>query len=83
MRDRRPADAVPPGRCGTGGGPPGDPPPPLPQRCIGTPPPGCPAFAQPLSPERQVPASMAFVTDSNRLQTPWQPPPTACFWGRL
>ena len=47
---------------------------------------------QPLSPRRQVPASMAFVTDSNRPQ-PQQPPPTAfatssnglsnCPWGRL
>ena len=26
---------------------------------------------------RQVPVSMAFVTDSNRPQPPWQPPPTA------
>ena len=34
------------------------------------PPPGRPAYAQPRSPWRQVPASMAFVTDSNR-------PPTA------
>ena len=34
------------------------------------PPPGRPAYAQPLSPWRGVPASMAFVTDSNR-------PPTA------
>ena len=31
-----------------------------------TPRPGRPAYAQPLSPWRQVPASMAFVTDSNR-----------------
>ena len=41
------------------------------QGCIGRgrgppPPPGRPAYAQPLSPLRQVPASMAFVTDSNR-----------------
>ena len=42
------------------------------------PPPGRPAYAQPLPPERQVPASMAFVTDSNRPQPLWQPPPTAC-----
>ena len=42
------------------------------------PPPGCPAYAQPLPPERQVPASMAFVTGSNRPQPVWQPPPTAC-----
>ena len=28
--------------------------------------PGRPAYAQPLSPWQQVPASMAFVTDSNR-----------------
>ena len=28
-------------------------------------------------PERQVPASMAFVTDSNRPEPLWQPPPTA------
>ena len=41
------------------------------------PPPGHPAYAQPLSPWRQVPASTAFVTDSNR-QPLWQPPPTAC-----
>ena len=40
--------------------------------------PGPPAYAQPLSPLRQVPASMAFVTDSNRPQPLWQPPPTAC-----
>ena len=33
---------------------------------------------EPLSPCRQVPASMAFVTDSNRPQPLWQPPPTAC-----
>ena len=37
-----------------------------------------PAYAQPLSPERQVPASMALVTDSNRPLPLWQPPPTAC-----
>ena len=37
-----------------------------------------PAYAQPLSPERLVPVSMAFVTDSNRPQPLWQPPPTAC-----
>ena len=42
------------------------------------PPPGRPAYAQPLSPCRQVPASMAVVTDSNRPQPLWQPPPTAC-----
>ena len=42
------------------------------------PPPGRPAYAQPLSPRRQVPVSMAFVTDSNRPQPLWQPPPTAC-----
>ena len=41
------------------------------------PPPGHPAYAQPLSPERQVSASMAFATDSNRPQPLWQPPPTA------
>ena len=35
----------------------------------GTPPrPGRPAYAQPLSPLQQVPASVAFVTDSNRPQ---------------
>ena len=34
------------------------------------PPPGRPAYARPLSPSRQVPASLACVTDSNR-------PPTA------
>ena len=36
----------------------------------GSPPPpplsGSPAYDQPLSPRCQVPASMAFVTDSNR-----------------
>ena len=53
------------------------------QWCIGrggtppAPPPRCPAYAQPLSPQRQVPASMAFVTDSNRPQPLWQPPRTA------
>ena len=40
--------------------------------------PGHPGYAQPLSPRRQVPASMAFVTDSNRPQSLGQPPPTAC-----
>ena len=39
------------------------------------PPPWAPAYAQPLSPKRQVPASMAFVTDSNCPQPIWQPPP--------
>ena len=34
--------------------------------------------AQPLSPGRQGPASMAFITDRNRPQPRWQPPPTAC-----
>ena len=29
-------------------------------------------------PQRQVPASTAFVTDSNRPQLLWRPPPTAC-----
>ena len=38
---------------------------------------GRPANAQPLSPERQVPASMAPVTDGNRPQPLWQPLPTA------
>ena len=51
------------------------PPPPLPE---------CPAYAQPLSPCRQVPASTAFVTDSNRPQPLWR---SNClpslFWGRL
>ena len=42
------------------------------------PPPGRPAYAQPLSPQRQVPASMAFVADNNRPQPLWQPPPTTC-----
>ena len=32
------------------------------------PPPGRPVYAQPLSPRRQMPASVAFVTDSNRPQ---------------
>ena len=41
-------------------------------------PPGCPAYVQPLSPCRQMPASVAFVTDNNRPQPLWQPPPTAC-----
>ena len=44
----------------------------------GPPPLGRPAYAQPLSPSRQVPASMAFATDSNRPQPLWQPPATAC-----
>ena len=52
-----------------------------PQGCIGrgggTPPPPplarCPAYAQPSSVKRQVPASMAFVTDGNRPQPLWQP----------
>ena len=50
------------------------------QGCIGRggrdprPPPGSPACAQPS----EVPASTAFVTDSNRPQPLWQPPPTAC-----
>ena len=56
---------------------------PPPQGCIGrgglgTPPPHSPpgrlAYAQLLSPSTQVPASMAFVTDSNRPQPLWQPP---------
>ena len=38
--------------------------------------------AQPMPshcpPSRQAPGSMAFVTDSNRPQPLWQPPPTAC-----
>ena len=42
------------------------------------PPPGRPAYAQPRSPWRQVPASMVLVTDSNRPQPLWQPPSTAC-----
>ena len=41
-------------------------------------PPGRPAYAQPLSPPRQVPASMALVTNSNRPQPLSQRPPTAC-----
>ena len=49
--------------------------PPPPQGCIGR---GRPAQTQPLSHWRQVPASMAFVTDSNRPKPLWQPPPTAC-----
>ena len=40
---------------------------------------GRPAYAQPLphglSPSPQVPGSMAFVTDNNRPQPLWQPPP--------
>ena len=40
--------------------------------------PGRAAYAQPLSPGHQAPASMAFVTDSHRPQPLWQPPPTAC-----
>ena len=46
----------------------------------GTPPiprPGRPAYAQPLPPEQQVPASMTFVTNRNRPQPLWQPPPPA------
>ena len=45
--------------------------PPPPQGCIGrggAPPPGRPAYAQPLSAGRQVPASIAFITGSNRPQ---------------
>ena len=42
------------------------------------PPQGRPAYAQPRSARSQVPSSMAFVTDSNRPQALWQPPPTAC-----
>ena len=56
-----------------------------PQGCIGrgagTPSPHLQA-AQPMPsqcpPSCQAPASMAFVTDSNRPQPLWQPPPTAC-----
>ena len=52
------------------------------QGCTGRapppPPPGRPAYAEPQSPGRQVPASMAFVTDSNRPQPLRQAPPTAC-----
>ena len=44
----------------------------------GYPPPGRPAYAQPLSPSRQVPVSTALVPDGNRPQPLWQPPPTAC-----
>ena len=44
----------------------------------GAPLPGRPAYAQPPSPSRLVPASMEFVTDSNRPQPFWRPPPTAC-----
>ena len=44
----------------------------------GNPPPLPPKGAQPLSPRRQVWTSAAFVTDSNRPQPLWQPPPTAC-----
>ena len=40
------------------------------------PPPRAPSPRPPLSPWQQVPASMAFVTDSNRHQPLWQPPPT-------
>ena len=59
----------------------------VPQRdhCIGRgrgnpppPHPGRPAYTQPLSPRRQGPGSIAFVTNSNRPQSLWQPPPTAC-----
>ena len=39
---------------------------------------GRPAYAQPLSPQHQAPASMAFVTDRNRPRPLWQPRPTAC-----
>ena len=42
------------------------------------PPSGRPTYAQPLSPSRQVPPSLAFVTDSNRPQPLWQPPPSTC-----
>ena len=61
-------------------------PPPPPSGCIGrggrvTPRPllpGGPSYAQPLPLRRQVPASMAFLTNSNRPQPLWQPPPPAC-----
>ena len=53
-----------------------------PQGCIGRggryPPPGRPAYAQPLFLCRQVLASIAFVTGSNDPQPLWQPPPSAC-----
>ena len=50
------------------------------------PPPGRLAYAQPLSPRRQVPASTAFVTDSNRPPTASATPSNRLsnrFWGRL
>ena len=47
-------------------------------REVPPPPSGRPAYAQPLPPRRQVPPSMACVTDSNRPQPLRQPPPTAC-----
>ena len=62
------------------------------QGCIGRgeapppPPPGRPAYAQPLSPSRQVPASMAFVTDSTRHPTALPASSNRLctrFWGRL
>ena len=37
-----------------------------------------PPRAPSVCPGRQVPGLMAFVTDSNRPQPLWQPPPTAC-----
>ena len=45
----------------------------------GSPPPpsGRPAYAWPLPPRPQAPAPMAFVTDNNRAQPLWKPPPTA------
>ena len=57
-----------------------------PQGCIGrggaAPPPPPLRGAQPMPshcpPQCQVPGSMVFVTDSNRPQPLWQPPPTAC-----
>ena len=47
----------------------GEPPPPPPF-------PGRPAYVEPLSPQRQAPASMACVTNSDRPQPLLQPPPT-------
>ena len=50
--------------------------------CIGRgdPPPflRAPSLCPATVPQRQVPASLASVTDSNRPQPLWQPPPTAC-----
>ena len=56
---------------------------PPPQGCIGRgagipPPSRAPSLCPTTVPQRQVPALLAFVTDSNRPQPLWQPPSIAC-----